>query len=245
VSDREAAGVDGRMLEIKDLSVRYGSARVLDGVSLHVRDGEIVGVLGSNGAGKSTLLRAVSGLVRPMSGRVLLAGQDTVGLTPAAIVRKGISQVAEGRRIFRTQSVVANLELGAYTRRQPRREIQADLERIYELFPVLHAKSDHDAAMLSGGEQQMLAIGQAMMASPRLLLMDEPSLGLAPIAIWALVEQVRALRSAGTTVLVVEQQLPLAKELCDRLYFLRNGRIVIDGVPPDQLDPDAVRAAYV
>ena len=245
MSEREGARVEGRRLEIQDLSVRYGSARVLDQVSLHVRDGEIVGVLGSNGAGKSTLLRAVSGLVRPVSGRVLFTGQDIVGLSPAAIVRKGISQVAEGRRIFRTQSVAANLELGAYTRRQPRREIQADLERAYQLFPVLRAKRDHDAAMLSGGEQQMLAIGQAMMASPRLLLMDEPSLGLAPIAIWALVEQVRELRSAGTTVLIVEQQLPLARELCDRLYFLRNGRIVVDGVPPAKLDPDAVRAAYI
>ena len=243
--ERGGARAAPHMLEIDRLTVRFGSARVLDEVSLHVGEGEIVGVLGSNGAGKSTLLRTVSGLVRPLSGRVLLAGEDTVGLSPAAIVRKGVSQVAEGRRIFRTQSVAANLELGAYTRREPRREILADLERVYELFPVLRAKREHDAAMLSGGEQQMLAIGQAMMAKPRLLLLDEPSLGLAPIAIYALVERVRSLRSAGTTLLIVEQQLALARELCDRLYFLRAGRIVIDGVAPGELDPEAVRAAYV
>lgn len=212
---------------------------------MNVEEGEIVGLLGSNGAGKSTLLKTISGLLRPAQGAIHMRGQDLTRLSPAAILRGGVSHVAEGRRVFQTQTVMANLELGAYTRRDGRPAIAADLEKVLALFPILKHKYQHLGATLSGGEQQMLAIGQAMMAGPVLLLLDEPSSGLAPIAIRQLVGRLRELKATGLTVLIVEQVVPLALELCDRLYFIRNGRIIIDGERPGDLDATAIRAAYV
>lgn len=232
------------LLEVRGLHVRYGSARVLHGIDLDVNEGEIVGLLGANGAGKSTLLKSVSGLVRPTQGRVHFRGQDITGRSPYEVLRAGVGQVAEGRRIFRSQSVRANLELGGYARRD-RASLPSELSRVLALFPVLRNKLDHDASMLSGGEQQMLAIGQALLSGPSLLMMDEPSLGLAPIAIWGLVERLREMQRAGLTLLVVEQQLALALKICDRLYFLRNGQMAISGVAPADLDTAEVRAAYV
>ena len=232
------------LLEVRGLDVRYGSARVLNGIDLAVEEGEIVGLLGANGAGKSTLLKAVSGLLRPAAGTVLFRARDITGASPYVVLRSGIGQVAEGRRIFRSQTVRANLELGGYARRD-RASLETELARVLALFPVLAKKLDHDAAMLSGGEQQMLAIGQALLSGPSLLMMDEPSLGLAPIAIWSLVERLREMRIAGLTLLIVEQQVALAEKICDRLYFLRNGRMAISGVAPADLDREAVRAAYV
>lgn len=233
------------LLQVQGLDVRYGSAQVLFEVELEVGAAETVGLLGANGAGKSTLLKAISGLLRPSAGRVVLDGRDLTGRPPHEVLAAGISQAAEGRRIFRSQSVRANLELGAYARGLRGSELEAELHRLFELFPVLRQKLDHSASLLSGGEQQMLAVAQAMLAAPRLLLLDEPSLGLAPIAIWNLVDRLRELKAAGLAVLLVEQQVAVAEALCDRLYFLRNGRVVISGVAPDRLDTDAVRAAYV
>ena len=232
------------LLEVRRLHVRYGSARVLHGIDLDVEQGEIVGLLGANGAGKSTLLHAISGLVRPTQGSVTFDARELTGCSPYEVLRAGIGQVAEGRRIFRTQTVRANLQLGGYAR-QDHASFGTALERALSLFPVLRDKLDHDSSMLSGGEQQMLAIAQAMLSGPRLLMMDEPSLGLAPIAIWGLVERLREMRKTGLTLLIVEQQLALATKICDRMYFLRNGSMAISGVAPAALDPEAVRAAYV
>jgi branched-chain amino acid transport system ATP-binding protein len=233
------------LLEISGLDARYGSAQVLFGVDLEVRPGEMVGLLGANGAGKSTLLKAVSGLLRPSAGRIVFEGRDLAGRPPHEVLAAGISQAAEGRRIFRAQTVQANLLLGAYGRGLKGGTLDRELDRIYELFPVLRQKLDHSASLLSGGEQQMLAVAQAMLAQPRLLLLDEPSLGLAPIAIWNLVDRLKELNRAGLSLLLVEQQVAVAEAVCDRLYFLRNGRIVIPGVPPAELDSEAVRTAYV
>jgi branched-chain amino acid transport system ATP-binding protein len=234
-----------QLLEVKDIVVRYGSAQALHGVSLRVEEGEIVGLLGSNGAGKSTLLRTISGLLRPAEGTIVMRGRDLTKLSPAGILRAGVSHVAEGRRVFQTQTVMANLELGAYTRSDGRPAIQSDLTKVLALFPVLERKARDLAATLSGGEQQMLAIAQAMMAAPVLLLLDEPSAGLAPIAVRQLVGRLGELKATGLTVVIVEQVVPLALELCDRLYFIRNGRIIIDGARPGELDAAAIRAAYV
>jgi branched-chain amino acid transport system ATP-binding protein len=233
------------LLEISGLDVRYGSAQVLFDVDLDVRQGEMVGLLGANGAGKSTLLKAISGLLKPVSGRVVLDGRDLAGRPPHEVLAAGISQAAEGRRIFRSQTVLANLQLGGYGRGLRGTALEAELERVYQLFPILKQKAADSASLLSGGEQQMLAVAQAMLAGPRLLLLDEPSLGLAPIAIWNLVDRLRELKEAGLSVLLVEQQVAVAEALCDRLSFLRNGRIVISGVRPSELDTEAVRAAYV
>jgi branched-chain amino acid transport system ATP-binding protein len=233
------------LLEVSGLDVRYGSAQVLFGIDLEVRPGEMVGLLGANGAGKSTLLKAISGLVRPAAGRVLFEGRDLAGRPPHQVLAAGISQAAEGRRIFRSQTVQANLLLGAYGRGVKGAELEAELDRVYELFPVLRQKLADSASLLSGGEQQMLAVAQAMLARPRLLLLDEPSLGLAPIAIWNLVDRLKELNAAGLSLLLVEQQVAVAEAICDRLYFLRNGRMVISGVPPSELDAEAVRTAYV
>jgi branched-chain amino acid transport system ATP-binding protein len=233
------------LLEVSGLDVRYGSAQVLFGIDLEVRPGEMVGLLGANGAGKSTLLKAISGLVRPAAGRVVFEGRDLAGRPPHQVLAAGISQAAEGRRIFRSQTVQANLLLGAYGRGVKGAELDAELERIYDLFPVLRQKLADSASLLSGGEQQMLAVAQAMLARPRLLLLDEPSLGLAPIAIWNLVDRLKELNEAGLSLLLVEQQVAVAEAICDRLYFLRNGRMVISGVPPSELDAEAVRTAYV
>jgi branched-chain amino acid transport system ATP-binding protein len=237
--------VRGALLDIRDLVVRYDSAQVLHGVTMHVNDGEIVGLLGSNGAGKSTLLNTVSGLLRPAAGDIEFLGSDITRLSPSKILSAGISHVAEGRRVFQTQTTSANLELGAYTRRDGKAAIAADLEKILALFPILSQKSQNLAATLSGGEQQMLAIGQAMMSAPRLLMLDEPSAGLAPIAVRLLVDRLRELKASGLTVIIVEQVVPLAMELCDRLYFVRNGRMIIDGARPSDLDFATVKAAYV
>jgi branched-chain amino acid transport system ATP-binding protein len=233
------------LLEVAGLDVRYGSAQVLFGVDLEVSQGQTVGLLGANGAGKSTLLKAISGLLRPSAGRIALDGRDLAGRPPHEILAAGISQAAEGRRIFRTQSVLANLQLGGYGVGLRGAALEAELERVYQLFPVLHRKRADPASLLSGGEQQMLAVAQAMLARPRLLLLDEPSLGLAPIAIWNLVDRLRELREGGLSVLLVEQQVAIAEALCDRVSFLRSGRIVLSGVPPAELDTEQVRAAYV
>lgn len=233
------------LLEISRLVVRYGSAQALNGVDLHVNPGEIVGILGSNGAGKSTLLKTISGLLRPTEGSIRFSGRDITSDPPRARIISGISQAVQGSRVFQQQTVRENLELGAYVRSDGRQAISSDMGRMFGLFAVLQEKQKLLAASLSGGQQQMLSVAQAMMARPQLLLLDEPSAGLAPVAIGALKDRLRELRDAGITLLMVEQVLPLALELCDRLYFLRNGSVAIPGARPADISPDDVRSVYI
>jgi branched-chain amino acid transport system ATP-binding protein len=234
------------MLKIRNLYAYYGSVTALSGVTCHVRAGEIVSLIGSNGAGKTTLLNAVCGLVR-REGEVVFDGKPITGLAPEAIVGLGISQVPEGRQLFAPMTVAENLELGAYLRhrRQAKEEIQRDLERVFELFPRLKDRLEQKAGTMSGGEQQMLAIGRALMARPRLLLMDEPSLGLAPKVVEDILATLGRLRSEGMTILLVEQNARAALKASDRGYVLETGRIILSGTAGDLLEDRQVTRAYL
>jgi branched-chain amino acid transport system ATP-binding protein len=222
------------MLELQDLSVYYGNIRALDGVSMQVRDGELVTLIGSNGAGKSTTLKAISGLLRPKSGTLLYNGNALESLSPHRIVGLGISQAPEGRRIFKGLTVAENLRMGAVQRRDTD-GIRADTERVYNLFPILKERSRQVAGTLSGGEQQMLAIARALMSRPKLLLLDEPSLGLAPLVVKAIFETITRLKEQGTTILLVEQNARLALDVADRAYVMESGRIILEG-PAKELE---------
>ena len=234
------------MLKIRNLYAYYGSVTALSGVTCHVRAGEIVCLIGSNGAGKTTLLNAVCGLVR-REGEVLFDGRPITRLAPEAIVARGISQVPEGRQLFAPMTVAENLELGAYLRhrKSAREEIRQDLERIFELFPRLKDRLEQKAGTLSGGEQQMLAIGRALMARPRLLLMDEPSLGLAPKVVEDILATLGRLRAEGVTILLVEQNARAALKVADRGYVLETGRIILSGAASDLLQDRQVTRAYL
>jgi branched-chain amino acid transport system ATP-binding protein len=231
------------MLEIADLSVYCGGIQALHGVGLQVREGEIVTLIGANGAGKSTTLRAISGLVRPRSGRILLAGEDLTRLPPDRIVRLGLCHVPEGRRVFANLSVRENLEMGAYTRRD--REIGADLDRVLETFPRLRERIRQAAGTLSGGEQQMLAIGRALMGRPKVLLLDEPSLGLAPLLVQEIFRIIGEINRQGTTVLLVEQNAHMALAAAGRAYVLETGRVVLTDAGAALLQNPEVRRAYL
>lgn len=234
------------MLKIRNLYAYYGSVTALSGVTCHVRAGEIVCLIGSNGAGKTTLLNAVCGLVR-REGEVVFDGLPITRLAPEAIVARGISQVPEGRQLFAPMTVAENLELGAYLRHRKgaREEIRQDLERIFELFPRLQDRLEQKAGTLSGGEQQMLAIGRALMARPRLLLMDEPSLGLAPKVVEDILATLGRLRAEGVTILLVEQNARAALKAADRGYVLETGRIILSGAASDLLQDRQVTRAYL
>ncbi|HEY3314888.1 MAG TPA: ABC transporter ATP-binding protein [Bacillota bacterium] len=216
------------MLEVKDIHVYYGRVHALKGVSLEVGRGELVVVVGANGAGKTTLLRTVCGLLHPRSGRVSLDGADVSGLPPQTIVRRGIAASPDNRQVFPRMTVLENLEMGAFSR-PDRTEIRRDLERVCTVFPALRDRRRQVAGTLSGGEQQMLAIARAMMASPRLLLMDEPSMGLAPRLVAAMFETIRRIRDDGTGILLVEQNARLALDIADRAYVLETGRVLLSG----------------
>ena len=232
------------MLEVEALSAGYAGVQVLREVSLAVKDGETVTLVGSNGAGKSTLLNTVCGIVRPLGGRVRLDGEDITGWASEAIVARGITQVPEGRRLFSGMTVRENLLMGAYRRRDPK-AIQRDLAWIYALFPILEERQRQPAGSLSGGEQQMCAIGRGLMARPRVLILDELSLGLAPIMLDALVDALRTVHAEGTTIFVVEQDVATAFDLATTGYVLENGRIVLSG-PTDELRADPhVKKAYL
>ena len=232
-----------KLLEIRDLDVRYGHIQALKGISLDVAEGEIVALLGANGAGKTTLMRTVSGLMRPHSGEVLLRGRAIQRTGADAIVRLGISQVPEGRRVFPTLSVAENLGLGAYTR--PRAEAAQTLETVWKMFPRLLERREQLAGTLSGGEQQMLVIGRALMARPKLLLLDEPSLGLAPIIVRDIFRSLRDIRGQGMTVLLVEQNARMALKLADRGYVLETGSIRLQGAAAQLLASAEVQATYL
>ncbi|WP_456432955.1 ABC transporter ATP-binding protein [Thermosulfuriphilus sp.] len=235
------------MLKIRNLYTAYGKIRVLKNVSLHVNKGEIVCLIGANGAGKTTLLLSISGLVAAQSGEILFEGQPIHRLAPHQIVRLGISQVPEGRQIFAPLTVRENLELGAYHRwrRDGKKAVLADLDEVYNLFPRLKERERQLAGTLSGGEQQMLAIGRAFMARPKLLLLDEPSLGLAPKLVDFIMEKILELNRQGVTILIVEQNARRALEIAHRGYVLETGRIVLQGSAKKLALDEDVRRAYL
>jgi branched-chain amino acid transport system ATP-binding protein len=234
----------GALLALEDVHTYYRAIHALKGVSLEVREGEIVTLLGSNGAGKSTTLRSISGLNRPREGRIRMGGADLIGRRAHEIVGLGVAQAPEGRRLFPRMSVLENLEMGAY-RRSDRVAMAEDLERVYTLFPRLHERRRQRAGTLSGGEQQMCAIGRALMARPRLLMLDEPSMGLAPILVERIFEIIRDINAQGTTILLVEQNALMALETAHRGYVLETGRVVLEGEAGVLRRDPRVRAAYL
>ncbi len=233
------------LLKVEGLQVAYGHIEAVKGIDFELPEGRITTLVGANGAGKSTTLLALSGLVRKAAGRVLLAGQDVTALSPHRIVSAGMVQVAEGRATLTTLTVRENLELGAYTRRGARAQRADDLERVFTLFPRLKERADGLAGNLSGGEQQMLAIGRALMARPRVLLLDEPSMGLAPIIVQDIFRTLREINQAGLTVFLVEQNVRQALKIADRAYVLETGRIVMSGTGRELLGDPKVQDAYL
>jgi len=230
------------LLELSGLAVTYGAIRALRGIDVEVAQGEIVTLLGANGAGKTTTLRTISGLLRPAGGTVSFAGEVITGLAPHRIVGLGISHTPEGRRIFPRMTVEENLEMGAYLRRG---SISTELDQVFSLFPVLSQRRRQAGGTLSGGEQQMLAIGRALMSRPRLLLLDEPSMGLAPLIVRQIFSILSDIRAAGTSLLLVEQNAAQALAVADRGYVLETGEIVMSGTASTLLGDDRVRAAYL
>jgi branched-chain amino acid transport system ATP-binding protein len=234
------------MLEVRSLSASYGAIQALQNVSLEVPRGAIVALLGSNGAGKSTTLNAISHLIEPSMGEIRFDGQPISRVPSDEIVRRGLVQVPEGREVFKDMSVRENLELGAFQRKFARKEIAEDFERVYEMFPRLKERSEQRASTLSGGEQQMLAIGRALMARPRMILLDEPSMGLSPLLVEQIFEIIQRLnREQGLTILVVEQDVRLALRVSSYAYILENGEMNLHGPSKDLLNDPAVRRAYL
>jgi len=235
------------MLKIRNLESGYGSLKVIRGISLHINPGEIVTIIGANGSGKTTLLETVAGLVRPRGGEVLFDKKDMAGLAPEKIVARGCSLVPEGRQVFATLTVRDNLLMGAYTRasRKAAEEVREDLDNIYSLFPILNERKRQLAGTLSGGEQQMLAIGRALMARPRLVMLDEPSMGLAPLIVKNIFGIIARLRAAGNTILLVEQNAKASLAIADRGYVMETGQIVLEGTARELLDNHDVQRAYL
>jgi len=232
------------ILEVKDLVVNYGAIRALKGISFDVKKGEIISLIGSNGAGKTTTLHSISNLIKKQSGSVIFNGEDITSLGAAQIVRRGLIHVPEGRRIFANLSVKDNLEMGAYTRKD-KAGIKRDLEHVFELFPRMRERIGQLAGTLSGGEQQMLAMGRGLMASPNLLLLDEPSMGLAPILVDEIFDIVKKINEEGTTILLVEQNAYKAMSIANRVYILETGNVASSGDSKDMIKDPAVKAAYL
>ncbi len=235
------------MIKVENIDVFYGSIQALQRVSLSVDRGEIVALIGGNGAGKSTLLKAVAGLVRKQSGAIYFQNEPITKLTSAGISRMGLAVVPEGRRLFGPLTVMDNLRLGAYLRLKKRmgQAVRADLQRVFQLFPVLRERGQQSAGTLSGGEQQMLAIARALMASPKAILMDEPSTGLAPLIVKEIFGVIRRLRDDGNTILLIEQNARMALKISDRAYVLESGRIAIEGNARELLEKDSVKKSYL
>jgi branched-chain amino acid transport system ATP-binding protein len=232
------------VLEVRDLHVHYGSIRAVKGISLEVKEREVVALIGANGAGKTTLLNSISGFLRPRQGTILFRGEEIQGLSPSAVVSRGIIQVPEGRSILTRMTVMENLEMGAYLRPNGA-EVRKDLERILERFPRLNERKHQLGGTLSGGEQQMLAIGRALMSKPRILLLDEPSMGLSPIMVKEVFRIIRDIKTAGTTLLLVEQNARMALREADRGYVLENGAVVLQERAEDLLKSRLVQEAYL
>ena len=221
-----------KILEIKDLSVSYGGIEAIKNISLDVEAGSIVTLIGSNGAGKSSTLRSIAGIVKAKSGEVLFEGENILGLSPDQIVKRGVTLVPEGRRVFPNLTVAENLHVGAYLRKD---DIKPDIEYVYELFPRLKERSWQFAGTLSGGEQQMLAVGRALMARPKLIMMDEPSLGLAPLVVQGIFDIIRTINKAGITVLLIEQNANMALKVADYAYVMQTGEIALSGTGAELL----------
>ncbi|KYZ75740.1 ABC transporter ATP-binding protein [Anaerosporomusa subterranea] len=232
------------MLTIDNINVYYGAIHALKGISVSVAEGEIVTLIGANGAGKSTTLRTVSGLLKPKTGQITFEGQDIAAMAAQSIVKLGISQVPEGRRIFANMSVLENLELGAYIR-SDKSEIKKDMDTVFERFPRLAERKSQLAGTLSGGEQQMLAMGRALMSRPRLLLLDEPSMGLAPLLVKEIFKIIKEINESGTTILLVEQNANMALSIAHKAYVLETGRITLAGTAQELSESEAVRKAYL
>src|SRR5687768_14242687 len=232
------------ILELQDVHTYYGSIHALKGISLEVNEGEIVTLIGANGAGKSTTLRSINGLNHPRRGTIHFQGRDISNAAPHRIVKSGIAQSPEGRRLFPRMSVIENLEMGAF-QRTDRANFKEDLDRVYELFPRLHERRQQKAGTMSGGEQQMCAIGRALMARPKLLLLDEPSMGLAPIFVEKIFEIVREINAQGTPVLLVEQNALMALDAASRGYVMETGRITLEGPAAELKTNEAVQKAYL
>ena len=231
------------MLDVKDINVYYGAIHAVRNVNLTVNAGEIVSIIGPTGAGKSTILKTLVGLLRSKTGDIFFEGQSIAKLSPAGIVQQGIALVPEGRRVFPRMSVEDNLLLGAYARKD--NEVSRDINRIYEMFPRLAERKKQNAGTLSGGEQQMLATGRGMMSRPRLLLLDEPSMGLAPLLVHQIFETILDINEQGTTILLVEQNAHMALSIADRGYVLETGAVVLTGEAEELIDNDEVRCAYL
>lgn len=232
------------MLEVKNLNVHYGVIHALKDVSIEVNEGEIVSLIGANGAGKTTLLQSISGLLKKTSGEILFLGKSMNKANSKAIVKAGITQVPEGRHIFPGMSVYENLIMGAYLRKD-KDGIKKDLEDIYQRFPILEKRLNQDAATLSGGEQQMLAMGRALMARPKILLLDEPSMGLAPILVKEIFNIIQDINAKGTTVLLVEQNARMALSIATRAYVMETGKIVMSGTGKELADSEEIQKAYL
>lgn len=232
------------MLEIKNLNVHYGVIQALKDISLTVNQGEIVTLIGANGAGKTTTLRTISGLIKATSGEILLEGKRITSLPAPDRVQQGISQVPEGRRIFPPMSVLENLEMGAFLRKD-KADIKKDIEMVYDRFPILGKRRKQSAGTLSGGEQQMLAMGRALMSRPRILLLDEPSMGLAPLLVREIFEIIKDINQNGTTILLVEQNASMALSIAHRAYVLENGSIVISGTGEDLAKSGEIQKSYL
>ena len=232
------------MLKIEDINVYYGNIQALRGVSMDINKGEIVTLIGANGAGKSTLLKTISGLLKPKQGKVLFEGESIGGKAAQSIVKLGISHVPEGRRVFANMTVEENLELGAFLRKD-KAGIKQDLEKVYSLFPRLLERIKQQSGTLSGGEQQMLAMGRALMARPRLLLLDEPSMGLAPLLVKQIFNIVEEINKGGTTILLVEQNANLALSIADRAYVVETGSIVLSGEAEELTASEEIKKAYL
>lgn len=232
------------MLKVNEIDVFYGNIHALKKVSLDVEEGEIVTLIGANGAGKTTLLHTISGLLKPKNGSIEYLGKPIHGRPAQQIVRAGISHVPEGRRVFANMTVEENLDLGAYLRKDSK-EIKKDLERIYELFPRLFERKKQQAGTLSGGEQQMLAMGRALMARPKLLLLDEPSMGLAPLLVQTIFKIIQEINENGTTILLVEQNAHMALSIAHRAYVIETGKVVISGTSEELQQSEQIREAYL
>jgi branched-chain amino acid transport system ATP-binding protein len=232
------------VLQVKEIDVYYGAIHALKNFSLEVEKGAIVTLIGANGAGKTTALKTISGILRPTRGTVTFKGQDITKVAPEKIVALGISQVPEGRRVFQSMTVLENLEMGAYLRND-KKEIQEDLDNVFIRFPRLKERRKQIAGTLSGGEQQMLAIGRALMAQPELLLMDEPSMGLAPLLVKEIFEIIKDINARGTTVLLVEQNAHMALSIADKAYVIETGEIVLEGLAKDLLESEEVKKSYL
>lgn len=230
------------ILKIEDLQVNYGGIEAVKGISFDVQEGQIVTLIGSNGAGKSSTLRTISGLVKPSGGKITFRGEDITGKAPTQIVTQGVTLVPEGRRIFPDMTVLENLKIGAYLRKD---DLSEDLEWVYSLFPRLKERSWQAGGTLSGGEQQMLAMGRAIMSAPKLIVMDEPSMGLSPVLVQEVFSIIGTMHELGITILLVEQNAKMALAIADRAYVLENGRITMSGSAHDLLHDDKVRKAYL